>query len=75
MNDAAKKISDKMDAIIAGLSDEQLLAAINDMNKKYEDYTLDEHTIRSRMLNSYETRHGGEAVEVLMDKLDALVGE
>ena len=59
----------RMENFISDQSDEMILAAITDVSAKGERVTIDERVARAALLNEYETRNGGEAVDVLMNSL------
>ncbi len=68
----AEQAENKMTTKIQSLSDEQLEAALVAINKDWNAYTPEERTVRSALLNEYENRNGGDAVDAMMDKLDEL---
>ena len=59
----------RFEAFISKQTDEMLLAAIVHISAKGEAITIDERVARAGLLNEYERRNGGEAVDALMDSL------
>ena len=62
--------SDKLNRSIASLTDEQILSGLREVNKPWNQYTPEQRVVRARLLSEYESRHGGDAVDRLMDILD-----
>ena len=57
---------------IKALTTSQIEAALIVINKSWDKFTRDELIVRVAMLNEYEQRNGGEMVDALMDKLEAI---
>ena len=53
------------------LTDAHILAGVKTLNMPGDQYTDDYRTVRAALLNEWERRHGGEAVDRLMDELQA----
>lgn len=60
----------KFDAVINSMSDEAILEALRQINKPWDQFKPEERMTRAAMLGEYERRHGGDAVDALMDILD-----
>jgi len=60
----------KLNQKIESLDDKQILAALRELNGPWELRSPEKRMVRVRLLNEYENRHGGKAVDLLMDILD-----
>jgi len=61
----------KLTSYISSLATEQVVAALRGLNMAWNEYAPEQRTVRSHLLSEYEQREGGEAVDALMDELDA----
>ncbi len=64
---------EKLTAKAEAMTTEQIVDALTMLNREWNEYTPDQRTVRSTLLNVYETRHGGDAVDCLMDVLDDML--
>ena len=55
------------------LEDKHILAGVHALNMPWDEYTDEYRTVRAALLNEWERRHGGEAVDLLMDELQAAI--
>ena len=69
----AEQAASRLESRIAKMTDDEILAALTQINKEWNAYTPEERTVKSFLLKAYESRHGGDAVDALMDKLDELL--
>ena len=58
----------KLAAKIAVLSDEMLVSVLEGIN--FKRLTPEQRTVRVAVLGEYESRFGGDALDVLMDRLE-----
>lgn len=58
----------KLAAKISVLSDEMLVSVLDGIN--FKSLTPEQRTVRVAVLSEYESRFGGEALDVLMDRLE-----
>lgn len=62
---------EQMNAKITSMNDAQIVDALAAMNKDFYAYQPEERVVRVALLAEYESRHGGDAVDMLMDELEA----
>lgn len=60
-----------MEAKIKSLSDEKILESLRIIDGPWDTRTPEQHTVRAALLGEYETRHGGEFIDTIMNSLEA----
>lgn len=57
---------------ISKMSDQMILAVLKDMAKPWDKYTSEERMVKAYLYDEYEDRNGEEAVDILLDVMEAI---
>ena len=57
---------------IAKMSDTMIIAVLKDMAKPWDKYTEEERMVKAYLYDEYETRNGEDAVDMLLDVIEAI---
>lgn len=62
----------KMKTKISGMSDDLIISVLKSMAKPWDKYTHEERMVKAYLYDEYENRNGEEAVDLLLDIIEAI---
>jgi len=57
---------------ISKMSNEIIVSVLKDMAKPWDKYTSEERMVKAYLYDEYEDRNGEEAVDILLDVIEAI---